>query len=105
MTIRVKEDVVAPLVVTAVDLVSEEVIPEYNQYLSYAMTGLGYLGAWLNFGGSMVKQIGVASLPLTARNIRDLVKGGGVSRRVSFRPIRNPIRQTAFDEFSNVRVS
>jgi len=105
--IRMVEDVGAPVAVAAIDLIMEEVAPDYNQYASYALTAIGYIGGYLSKGGGFVKQLGVASLPLTARAIRDLVKGGTtkVGGRLTFRPIRNPIRQTAFDEFADVRVS
>ncbi len=75
MTIRMASDVGAPLVVTAVNVVGRSVFPTYHDWLIYAMTGAGYLGAWMGWGGDFMKNIGVASLPLTAEKIYDRVAG------------------------------
>ena len=111
MAIKMVEDFGAPIAVTAIDLITEEVAPDYNQYAAYAMTAIGYIGAFLGYGGDFVKQVGVASLPLSARSIRDLIKGkaaasnGEVTKRINFRPGGGSIQQTVFDDYANVRVS
>ena len=111
MGIKLSEDVGAPITVIAVDMITAEVAPNWNEWVAYIMTALGYVGAGMGFGGNYVKNLGVASLPLTARNIRDRVRGG-VGRKVAggrlaFRPTANPgsIRQTTVPEFEDVRVS
>lgn len=103
--IRIVEDLGSPALVSAIDVLTDEVAPNWNEWLAYAMTAIGYLGGSLGFGGPFVKNLGVASLPLTVRNIRDRVKTGasGKASRLAFRP--SGIRQTTVDEFANVRVS
>jgi len=81
MGIKMVEDLGAPGLVTAVDLLTLEAAPDWNEWAAYGMTAAGYLGGWLRFGGDFVKNIGIASLPLTARHIRDRVKGGTLTRR------------------------
>lgn len=78
------EDLGAPAVVAGVDILTLEAFPEYNKWAAYIMTGVGYAAALTGFGGGFLKQIGVASLPLTARNVYDYVKAqGGASRRAT----------------------
>lgn len=76
--IKVVEDVAAPLAVVGVDLLTLELAPTplWNEVASYVLTGLGYAGGAFRFGGGFVKNLGVASLPLTARHIYERVKGG-----------------------------
>lgn len=79
-------DLFAPGAVVAVDLITLEVAPEHNKLASYIMTGIGYGTAMLGIGGRtagpFLKNMGIASLPLTARNIYEYVKAqGGASRR------------------------
>lgn len=61
--IRLVEDVGAPVAVTVVDMVTQSAAPQWNSWANYAMTVIGYAGAYLNMGGDFVKNIGVASLP------------------------------------------
>lgn len=80
--INTTTDLFAPGAVVAIDLITLEVAPEHNKLASYLMTGIGYGAAMLGFGGPFLKQMGVASLPLTARNVYEYVKTqGGTSRR------------------------
>lgn len=77
------EDLLAPASVVGVDILTLEALPEYNNYAAYIMTGVGYLGALMGWGG-FVKNIGIASLPLTARHIYAYVKAqGGTTSRAS----------------------
>jgi hypothetical protein len=77
MMIRLVEDVGAPAVVALADIITLETKPEWNEYVAYILTGIGYAGAaFFKFGGDFVKNLGVASLPLTARNIYTRVKAG-----------------------------
>lgn len=83
-------DVGSPLTVVAVDLLVESFLPAQAEYADYIMTVGGYIAAWMGWGGDFVKNIGVASLPLTARKIYDRVKGGAVSTRSLKRVSRYP---------------
>ena len=87
MTIKFVADVGAPLTVTAVNLVAESVWPQRTDWITYAMTALGYGAAFFNRGGDFAKNIGVSSMPLTARLVYDAVKGTGtpVSRSSTVR--------------------
>ena len=91
MAIRVVSDVGAPLAVAGVNIVSRTTIPEYHDWVVYGMTGLGYIAAWMGWGGEFVKQMAVSSLPLTVDKIYERVRGGaGASRRLAFRASRYP---------------
>ncbi len=114
MAIRIVDDVVSPVIVSAVDVVTLEYAPNWNEWATYGMLAGGYIASALNFGGNMVKNIGIASLPLAVRSVRDRIKGGVSgsvsSRRLSFRPsavskLSSGIRQTVVPEFENVKVS
>lgn len=77
-------DVGAPLAVAAIDLGVEQVKPDWNEYASYAVAGLGYVGAYMGYGGDFVKNMGIAALPWAAKNIYNRVKTmGGATRRVA----------------------
>lgn len=69
MAIKVVNDVVAPIAVSAVDQVTAKWLPQGNEWFNYGMTALGYLGAGFNKGGDFVKNVAIASLPLTVRSI------------------------------------
>jgi hypothetical protein len=85
--IRIVEDVGAPALVTAVDMITLETVPQYNEIASYVMTGVGYGVAALGIGGSKMQdfllKVGIASLPLTARAIYARVKTGQGTSRVA----------------------
>jgi hypothetical protein len=74
--IRLVEDVGAPAAVTAIDMLTLEMAPAYNEMADYIMTGAGYLGGFFLKGtvGNFLASMGAASLPLTARAIRERVK-------------------------------
>lgn len=74
MAIRMMEDVGAPLVVTAVNIVGRTTFPTYHDWVIYGMTALGYVGGWMGWGGDFVKQMGVASLPLSADKLYEKFK-------------------------------
>ena len=76
MAIRMVPDVGAPLVVAGVNIASRTAFPEYHDWVVYGMTALGYIGAWMGWGGEFLKMVGVSSLPLTADKIYDRVRGG-----------------------------
>lgn len=81
--IRVVPDVGAPLTVAAVNIATRTAFPVQHDWFVYGMTAVGYLAAWMGWGGDFVKNVGVSSLPLTADKIYDRVAGAPVSRRLS----------------------
>ena len=82
--IKLVPDVGAPAVVIGVDLLTQEYAPNYNELASYIMAGGAYIATALRLvkgpGEDVVKNIGIAALPLAARNILDRVRQP-VSRR------------------------
>lgn len=90
MSFRMMEDVVPQLIVAGVDLVTQKTLPDWNRWAIYGMTILGYVGGFMDWGGPLVKEIGKASLPLTARQISEAV---GItthrvtSSRLAFHPV------------------
>lgn len=93
MAIKLGPDVGSPLIVTAVDLVAESVWPAHSNWITYGMTAVGYVAAWAGWGGDILKNIGVSSLPLTAKRIYDSVKGAPVSRKLSYRSVAGNVRR------------
>lgn len=103
-------DLGAPVAVAAVDIITKETKPEWNEYVSYGMAAAGYLSAVLGFGGEFMKQVGVAALPGAIANIYARVKSPAAterraSSRLSFAPVRSRVGQTTFPELETVRVS
>lgn len=99
MAIRVVSDVGAPLAVAAVNIASRSSIPDYHDYIVYGMTGLGYIAAWMGWGGDFVKQMAVSSLPLTADKIYERVTGGVGASRLALRKVSRypaPAREMEF---------
>ena len=99
--IKLIPDIGAPLAVTAVNLIVEQVAPEYDDYAIYAMTAAGYLAKYMGWGGEFVHNIGLCSMPLSARLLYDRFASKTpavvVSRRV------NRVA-TAKKEFSRARI-
>ncbi len=80
-------DVGAPLAVTAIDLVVETVIPQYNEWAAYGTAGLAWIAANSGFAKGneqFVKNMAIAATPWAAkqayRRIRGMlgVSGAGV---------------------------
>ena len=101
MAIRIASDVGAPLTVAAVNIATRSVFPVQHDWFIYGMTGLGYVAAWMGWGGDFVKNIGVSSLPLTADKIYDRVVGGAtVSKRLSMSKVSRypaPARSSPYE--------
>jgi len=74
VTIRMIPDVAAPLTVAAVDLVGETIWPRYSNWITYGMTIVGYASGFMNWGGDYIKNIGVTSMPLTAKRVYDTLR-------------------------------
>jgi hypothetical protein len=95
--IKIVEDVAAPATVALVNIVTKEVAPDWNEWGHYILTGLGYVGALMGFGGGYVKNLGVASLSGTVDHIYNRVKGGVSSKvagsRLAYRPASSPVHQ------------
>jgi hypothetical protein len=91
MAIKMVPDLGAPLAVVAVDLIMENAAPTWTKWADGIMTAGGYLAGWMGWGGDFTKNIGIASMPITARNIYDYIRGGsGASRRLTYRPTTSP---------------
>jgi hypothetical protein len=111
--IKIVPDVVAPVVVTAADLITQKVQPTWNEWVCYGLTAVGYISAFMGLGkgetNDFLKNLGVASLPLTARHIYDRVTTPGIPARVgnrlSYHPAMNSIRQTTVPEYGDIKVS
>jgi len=87
MGIKLVEDVVAPVAVVAVDLITETAAPTWNEWASYIMAAGGYAGAMMNWGGPFLKNIGIASLPWAAKKLYNRIKTpAAAARQVTFRP-------------------
>jgi hypothetical protein len=95
--IRWAEDLGAPAVVAAADIVTTEVKPTWNRWMGIGLAVLGYVGGGvLGMGGNFVKNLGVASFPWAVHSIYDMVKEGtGVtSRAVSRSPVSSRISRS-----------
>ena len=99
--LNVIPDVGSPLTVVAVDLLAESFIPAQAEYADYVMTITGYLAGYMGWGGDFAKNIGIASLPLTARKIYDRVKGGTVTRMKTRLTNRAQITRSYQPEFES----
>lgn len=113
MAINFKNDVGAPVVVIAADLLTKNFAPTWNEWLAYIAAVGGYLGAGMNFGGEFIKNIGIASVDWAANRIYDRVKGMSVSAapvaRAAMRPAATAARysgiaQTTKPGFENVKI-
>lgn len=93
MAIKLVPDLGAPVTVAAVDLLSASYAPTYSKWITGAMTVAGYvLGGYMGWGGDFMKNIGIASLPATAKNIYDYVKGTPAASKASrLSLVRNPV--------------
>ncbi len=84
--IRVVDDVVAPLVVFGADWGTSGVTTaKYNRPVGIGLAAAGYiLGGWLGYGGTFMKNIGIASFPWAANAIKSYIQeAGGVGGRTS----------------------
>ncbi|KKL92591.1 hypothetical protein LCGC14_1883140 [marine sediment metagenome] len=107
MAIKMSSDIGAPLTVMAVNVVGRSVFPAYHDWLVYAMSVAGYLGAWMGWGGDFMKNIGVASLPLTAEKIYDRVAGTitpPVTKRLGMKSIARYPAPARDEQFAGVRL-
>ena len=97
--IRVVPDVGAPLAVAAVNIATRTAFPVQHDWFVYGMTAVGYIAAWMGWGGDFVKQVGVSSLPLTADKLYDRFAGGVPASRLAMRKVSRypaPAREMEF---------
>ncbi len=105
MTIRMVPDIGSPLTVVGIDLLAESFFPAQAEWADYAMTAGGFLAGWMNWGGDYIKNIGVSSLPLTARKIYERVRGGapvGKVTRTRVNAVRTQVSRSYQPEFEVV---
>lgn len=89
---RIVNDLVAPGLVTAIDLTSESVAPDWNEWLAYISAAAGYLGAFMGYGGDFVKNFGIASFPWAAKKLYTRIRaamGTGTTKPLTMRPVRS----------------
>ena len=108
MGIKLVNDVGAPLAVAVVDLVVSSQKPDWDRWVDYGMTILGYAGAFMNKGGDALKNVGIASLPLSAKQLyaqfQSMGKGASANPGIGggVRNIGRVTRMAAKPEFANV---
>lgn len=99
--IKIVPDVVAPAVVTGIDIATLELAADWNEYASYIVAGGAYLVAGLGLvrgnAGDFIRNMGIAALPLAARNIYARVKQPVASRASS----RLALRRTSANPGGN----
>lgn len=97
--IKLMPGIASPALVTAADMLTLEMAPQYNEYVNYGMTAIGYLAGFMGWGrgdtGEFLFNLGPCSLPLTARAIRAKVKGMPITRRTPVAGQRLALRPTA----------
>ncbi|KKL52922.1 hypothetical protein LCGC14_2280630 [marine sediment metagenome] len=76
MAMRWMDDVGAPLAVTAIDLVTETVAPQWNEYAAYGTA----VGAWVANQSGMarsdfVKNMAIAATPWAAKAAYQRIRG------------------------------
>lgn len=88
--IRVVDDVGAPLLVFAADWGTSGVTTaKYNRPVGIGLAAAGYiLGGWLGYGGTFMKNVGIASFPWAANAIKSYIEGAGVGGRTSASRVR-----------------
>ena len=98
--IRIVEDVGAPVAVAVVDMATKSMLPQYNSWINYGMTIIGYGAAYLNKGGDFTKNIGIASLPKSLEQVYALFTSpAAVSSGVGYR-----MSQTQVPGFGGVKL-
>ena len=92
---RLMEDVGAPLAVTAIDLVTETMAPQWNSWAAYGVAAFGYAGEMFRYGNQFTKNMGIAAFPWAAKALYDTIRGG-MSRPA---PIKRMARVAVRREF------
>ena len=71
---KLVDDIMAPGLVTVVDLTSETVAPDWNEWLAYISAVGGYAAAFMGYGGDFAKNYGIASFPWAAKKLYTRIK-------------------------------
>ena len=87
MAIKMVPDLGAPVVVFGIDQIAKRTVPDWAEWITYGESLAGYLGGWMGWGGDFLKNIGVASLPMSLNLITERVAGGAGKKasRLAFR--------------------
>jgi hypothetical protein len=99
--IRLVEDIGAPVAVTVVTMVANQTLPQWASWINYAMTIIGYGGAYMNMGGDFIKNVGIASLPKSLEQVYALVT---TPAPVASRASVGRMSQTQVPGFGGVRL-
>lgn len=91
MAIRVVPDLGAPIIVFGIDQIVKKTMPEFGEWVVYAETLAGYLGAWAGWGGDLLKNIGVASLPASLNLLTERIGLSGSVRKTSKLSLRRTV--------------
>jgi len=93
MAIRWAEDLGAPAVVAAVDILVDKQKPTWSRPVGIALAAAGYiLGGYMRIGGNFMKNIGIAAAPWAFESIYGYItEAGGVTgaragSRLTMRP-------------------
>jgi len=82
--IRWVEDLGAPALVAAADIVTDEMKPTWNRPLGIGIAAAGYILSFLGMGGTFLKNVGIAAAPWAIGSIYQYVKeSSGVSGRAA----------------------
>lgn len=110
--IIVVEDIGAPLAVTVVNIMARASTKTiagmtYSEALTYLMTVGGYVGAYMGWGGKyseFVKNVAIASAPMSFDKLYSRIKGAATSSRpMAMRVSRYP-GPAAESPFQGVRL-
>lgn len=107
MEIKLVPDVVAPVTVVAVDLITETVAEgKWNEWAAYILAAGGYASAFMGWGGDFMKNVGIASFPWAAKKIYDRVRGGATSgsSRLAFRRVSRYPAPATEGPFQGIRL-
>lgn len=112
MAINLVNDAVPPVVVAAAHIMveSQPTMAPYADYIDYGGAILGYAGAYLNWGGDFVKNLGIAFAPSAIEKVYRMITTPTTTtaRPVAFAPASHPsvgqrVASTR-QEFANIRL-
>lgn len=113
MAIRWAEDLGAPAVVAAVDILVDKQKPTWSRPVGIALAVAGYvLGGYMRIGGNFMKNIGIAAAPWAFESLYGYVTEAGLTgaragSRLAMRPAARVGRYPADEvakEFQGVRL-
>ena len=96
MAIKWAEDLGAPAIVAAVDIVVEQQKPTWSRGVGIGLSAMGYiLGGVMNIGGTFVKNIGIAAAPWAMESVYEWIKEGTASPVTSRMQMRSGVGSVA----------